>query len=183
MTGVQTCALPIYRIHALQLTSAIDGIWMAPQVDRFRHGFVERGQELGAVIPRGDMLVRVAADQHLGPRLVGERDGASVELRLRNRPDRTFGGRISRILPAGQRDLPSAALAMPAGGQLQIDPESAQEPQSSEPFFLVDIRPDQSAVPLLVGQRMVVRFELSPKPLAVQWWRALRQLLQQRFQI
>ncbi|MCA9295804.1 MAG: hypothetical protein KC983_04790, partial [Phycisphaerales bacterium] len=33
------------------------------------------------------------------------------------------------------------------------------------------------------GQRMDVRVSLPSRPLAAQWWRALRQMVQRRFQI
>jgi len=168
------------RIDGLNLRSPVDGVWIAPEADRLEHSFVRRGQFLGTILPRNDLIIRVATDQYLGPRLVEE--SATVQMRAYDRPDQNLEGEIVRILPGGRRDLPSRALSIPAGGRLPIDP-SSETGETREPFFQVDIRPDPDAAPLLVGQRVVARFELPPKPLAVQWWRAIQQLLQRRFEI
>ena len=44
-----------------------------------------------------------------------------------------------------------------------------------------DLKP--GTIPLLPGQRVVVRFDLASKPLAVQAWTALRQVFQKKFQL
>ena len=41
----------------------------------------------------------------------------------------------------------------------------------------------RASSPLLPGQRVVVRFELSPKPIAVQAWTKLLQVFQRRFNL
>ena len=55
--------------------------------------------------------------------------------------------------------------------------------RAAEPFFQLRIEPDAgSTVQLRSGQRVVVRLSSGSKPLAVQWWRAILQLVQRRFQ-
>jgi hypothetical protein len=58
--------------------------------------------------------------------------------------------------------------------------------RSAEKFFEIRVQPnpaDIREVRLLQGQRVEIRFTLEPKPLLVQWWHGLLQMVQQRFQI
>ena len=145
--------------------------------------YVGRGDPIGVLADTRQMVVRVAADQFEGPRLL--RADARVDIRPVRQPDHGFSGRVTRVLPAGQRRLPSAALGATAGGYIATDPTDAEGSAAAEPFFEIEIEPDltdASAVPLH-GQRVVVRFTLPPKTLLQQWVRSARQLLQQRFQV
>ena len=57
--------------------------------------------------------------------------------------------------------------------------------RTAEPVFEVRIRPESCNVKdfrLMSGQRLIVRFEMPPRPLLVQWWRQLLQVIQQRRQ-
>ena len=71
-----------------------------------------------------------------------------------------------------------------------MDEKDPKSGKSSEPFFEVILKPSLEATKdlphpprLWSGQRVMVRFELTPKPYAVQWYTMIRQLLQKRFQI
>jgi len=130
--------------------------------------------------------VRVAADQSLGPRInrdMPDAEPVELELRVKGAPAIHCTGALDKVLPAGQEQLPSAALGYIAGGTLATKMDDPT--QTTEPYFEVRIKPhvDEAATALQIGQRVVVRFTLPPKPLAVQWWRSLRQLLQQRFAV
>ena len=107
-----------------------------------------------------------------------------VDIRVRGRADLKLSGRITKVLEAGQRNLPSPALGMGAGGKLLTAQDDKRGMKAAESFFEICVRPDRTSdVPLLKGQRVVVRFTMPAKPLAWQWWRSLRQLLQKRFKI
>jgi putative peptide zinc metalloprotease protein len=115
--------------------------------------------------------------------LIEEAEGR-VEIRVRNRPDLRLTGRVLKILPAGQEQLPSQALGYAAGGSMATSPGDTHGMKAAERFFEIRISPDRdSDVRLLSGQRVVVRFQKPPKPLAVQLWRSLLQLVQRRFHI
>ncbi len=172
------------RLQALEVTSPIAGTWIAPDTDRLLGAYVERGRRLGTVASLDELVVRVLADQHLGPRIKTEAGGGErVSMRVAHRPDVYLGGTIDRISDAGSRHLPSAAFSARAGGPVQVDPEDEEGRRAVDPHFEVRIRPDDAEAPLYAGQRVVVRFELPARPLVVQWWRAARQMLQRRFQI
>ena len=69
-----------------------------------------------------------------------------------------------------------------AGGSIRTDPKDPKGTKSAERFFEIRIIPEEGS-PLRSGQRVIVRVEMAPKPLIVQGYRALLQLVQKRFQI
>ena len=73
---------------------------------------------------------------------------------------------------------------------MATEPTDEEGIKTVEKFFEMHIRPivrkntaDEKEVRLLSGQRVIVRFETPSKPLAVQWYRSLLQMLQRRFNI
>jgi putative peptide zinc metalloprotease protein len=175
------------RLDALAITAPARGHWVAPDVERLRGAYVERGQEIGYVASLDALLVRAVADQRLGPRLESE-IGIDAEVRVcvRGHPELEFKGRIQDLLPAGFRRLPSAALGYAAGGAMAVALDDETGTRSVDPFFEIHVSVPEDMVAgyrLCGGQRVVVRFELPDRPLAVIGWRALRQLVQRRFEI
>jgi putative peptide zinc metalloprotease protein len=174
------------QLAALAIRAPIDGVWVAPEGDHLAGAFGRRGDQMGLVATIDDLMIRVIADQRLGPRLAPELEaGAAVEVRVRGRPDLEMSARVESIRPAGSRALPSAALGYLAGGATPVVLDDRSGTRAAEPFFEVIIDPEQgdTADPLLSGQRVLVRFSLPPRPLLAQGWRSLRQLVQRRFQI
>ena len=77
-----------------------------------------------------------------------------VEIRVKGKPDLKLSGTIARILPAGQEQLPSAALGYAAGGAVPTAPDDQRGTKAAERFFEIHVTPDvASGVTLLSGQR------------------------------
>lgn len=172
------------QLDQLKLKAPFDGLWVSPDIERLNGAFVKRGQPLGRIIDNSELVVRVAADQYLGPRLVNRlTEGQMVQMRALDRPGLSLEGRLVRLPRSGQRMLPTPNLGLPAGGWIAVDPESQNGAQAAEPIFELRIKPDEStdAASLYPYQRVVVRFTTGWQPLGQQWWRALRQMLQRRF--
>jgi putative peptide zinc metalloprotease protein len=139
------------------------------------------------------------ARAHIGQQDLGEvlatrnvRWRRTVELRIKARPDPQMTGTIDQIIEAGKDQLPSAALGYGSGGPIQTDPKDQKGVKTAERFFEIRIVPDpvdnpgnvwHGRMPLLSGQRVVVRVEMPSRPLVYQWYRSLVQLVQRRFQI
>ncbi|MFW6059666.1 MAG: hypothetical protein ACODAQ_05760, partial [Phycisphaeraceae bacterium] len=110
------------RITHLTVRAPFEGQWMPARLDRRIGGYLERGEPLGWIAGDGAPVLRIAADQYLGPQLASElAAGAPVEVRAVGAPQRTWTGTLERISPAGVRRLPSAALGHPAGGPIAMD--------------------------------------------------------------
>jgi len=171
------------QLARLQVRTPIAGAWIAPQARQMHGLFVKRGQRVGMVAD-DHLIVRVAADQTLGPRIQQELPrGALVDIRVRGRPEVRFAGRIRQIDESGRRELPSAALGYLGGGALAVTGEDQSGIRTAEAFFEIIIEPEDHREALLSGQRIVARFELPRRPLMAQWMHALRQLVQKRFEI
>ncbi len=181
------------RLARLRIDPPVAGVWVSHELESVSGMYLPRGEPVGVVASLDELIVRATAGQSLGPRLFTEvGTGASVEMRVLGRPDVLIEGVITRLLPAGQRQLPSPALGYNAGGPVAVRETDESGREAAEPFFEVRVEPrfstvaasgHASAPPLLAGQRVVVRFKLDDKPLMQQWWRSIRQVVQQRFQI
>ena len=166
----------------LTLRSPIQGIWVAPDADQLMARRLEQGHHIGVVADLDHLRIRAVANQQVASRLI-EDARSQVDIRVNNRPDIEFSGTIEKIIPAGQEQLPSAALGYAAGGMTRIDLEDATGRRAADPFFEILVLPSSGAkVALRPGQTMALRFETSPKPLLVQGWRTLLQLFQRRYQ-
>jgi putative peptide zinc metalloprotease protein len=179
------------RLANLSLLAPIDGEWVAPQIERVQGRYVTNQQQLGELISK-QKFIRAAAPQKLIPRLkeawfngqMGE-----VEIRVLGHPEVLLKGKISKIYPAGSRHLFSPAMSNAMGGSIATDPKDQHGTKAVDEFYEVQIdsiyNPDPKAKPpvLFSGQRVMVRVELPEKPLAVQWWQSLLQLIQQKFQM
>jgi len=171
------------QIDALTVRAPIDGTWVSPEAEHLKGVYLERGQKIGLVAKVDDLIIRATVGQDTAGVIVRE-DHRGVEIRLRGRPDLELTGRIEQIFPAGKKELFSPALSVTTGGPVQTVPTGERGMEAAEAYFEMRIAPDPSPdVPLLSGQRVVVRVDMPEKPLAVQWIRSLRQLIQQRFRI
>ncbi len=175
------------QLAMLQVKAPFVGTWVVRDASKLLGAYLRRGEEIGVIATIDDLVIRVAADQHLGPRIEPELGvGGAVQLRVKGRPDIEFRGTITKILPAGQKRLPSPALGYLAGGSIRVDGADEQGTKAMEPFFEIHIEPTPESVAsldLFSGQRVMVRFDLPSRPLLSQGWRTLRQLVQRRFQI
>jgi putative peptide zinc metalloprotease protein len=169
------------QVAALQIKAPFEGTWVPADTQEKKGAYIHRGDRLGVVADLDHVVVRATAGQDVAALLITEAD-KRVEMRLKDRPDIQVSGRILKIMPAGLEELPSAALGYAAGGSVQTSQQDRLGTKAAERFFEIRIAPsNDSSTRLLAGQRIVVRFDMPSKPLIVQWWRALLQLIQRRF--
>ncbi len=172
------------RVDDLQIHSDVSGLWIAPDIKRVTGAYVRQNQRLGVVIHPGEVRIRAIADQLVGPRLESDINRLGlVEVRIKGKPEALFEARIERILPAGSVQLPSAALGYMSGGEMPTATDDPRGERAAERFFEVWLTPQPQAPRLLPGQRVIVRIDLGRRPLIMQWYHQLRQLLQRRFQV
>ena len=186
------------QLVSLAIAPPLSGTWITPDADRLVGAYLSRGDRVGLVADERKLVIRAAAGQQLAAMLIAEAnrrrlrgDIWRVQIRVKGRPDLYLTGVIVRILPAGQEQLPSAALGYAVGGTMQTALDDPAGTKAAEPFFEIRVVPDEQAAARLgtaggklrSGQRVVVRIEMPPKSLAKQWWRSLWQLLQRRLRI
>ncbi len=180
----------------LVINAPQDGVWVSPDVDVLQGSYLKRGDKLGMVASLNDLIVRSVARQDYGPLLLprakeeaNQHRKLEVEVRVKGRPEPELTGTASveDVMASGVEELPSPALTILAGGSIPVDTQDKEAKKPASPVFETrvhlaltnaDSQHDQALWP---GQRVVVRFHLSKKPLAEQWWRSLRQLVQRRY--
>ena len=97
---------------------------------------------------------------------------------------RVIPGRIVRQVPAGTAQAPSRALVASGGGRLAVDPRDPEGRKTLQRIFEIDVEPlEPIGRSPAYGQRVFVRFDLQPEPLAMQGFRMLRQLFLSRFDV
>ena len=90
---------------------------------------------------------------------------------------------IQRIVPAADLNLPSVALGTAGGGDIAVDPSDPEGMRALSTTFQMDISlPEQVKSPH-IGGRVYVRIEHGSMPLAMQWYRGLRQLFMRKFYV
>jgi putative peptide zinc metalloprotease protein len=159
------------------------GRWAADGVDFSCGQWVPRGASLGQVVGNDRALFSVVVSQDEAARLFADTI-KQVVVRIRGQGEHSMVGKTWRILPGDQHRLQTPALGWNGGGEVQVDQEDREAATTTEPFFeaLVDL-PSSTPVRFLQLRGGQAKFYLSPRPLAVQWWRRLRQLLKKRYQL
>jgi putative peptide zinc metalloprotease protein len=180
------------QLDELTVRPPLAGVWVSRDVERLAGAWVKRGQAVGLVVDEDQMIVRATAGQNAAASLIEQAwhgtGPVKVRLRVQGRPDLETTGAIQEIWPAGRQTLPSPALGLMAGGSVATVQDDREGVKSAERFFEIRVAPepivvDGRTVPLMAGQRVAARFELSPKPLIAQWYRSLLQLVQRRFHV
>lgn len=169
------------RIQLLTVCAPHDGIWVAPQLDEYPGMWSDRGNPIGYIINSDSFYFSSIVSQNDVSRVFGEAV-PEARVRLVGESEHAIPVLGQRVIQAEQSQLPSAALGFYGGGDVAVSGQDAM--QSSEPFF--EVRSDlaeMAEVVKLHGRTGRIRFKLPAEPLLSQWWRSLRQLFQDRYQI
>lgn len=169
------------RLAALVIRSRAEGTFVLPMAEDLPGRFVKQGEMLAHVVELGTITVRAVVPQ-ASIDLVRHRTLAA-DVRLTERLAEVVPAVVKREVPGGSERLPSSALGAAGGGQIAIDPTDTQGVKAFEKHFQFDLELPARTQVLNVGGRVYVRFDHGWAPLAVQWYRQLRQLLLHRFNV
>jgi putative peptide zinc metalloprotease protein len=170
------------RVAALTVAAPSGGVFTVARPNDLPGRYVRQGEVLGHVLGGAAPIVRVVVEQPEVDAVAGAVKG--VGLRLADHIDRVIPGRIVRMVPAGTEEAPSRALVASGGGRLAADPRDPQGRKTLARIFEIDVEPlEPLGRPAAYGQRVYVRFELDPAPLALQLYRALRRLFLSHFDV
>jgi putative peptide zinc metalloprotease protein len=167
------------RLDALIVRSQVSGQLVVPSAADLPGRFLRRGELVAYVTGAGRTDVRAVVPQNdIG--LVRNRT-EHVNLRLADWQAQELPSRIIRQVPAATERLPSAALGTAGGGAVPLDPSDGSSTKALEPVFVVDLALSPTPAADYLGRRVEVRFDHGAEPLAVQWYRSLRQMFLSRF--
>ncbi len=158
------------------------GAWVYPHASELTGRWLPRGADLGVVLDPSAFHFHAVIGSEDADRLFGGRM-RDAEVRILGQAGQRLALRNVEVIPAERRDLPSAALGWLAGGPVRTAANDPNGVRAAEPFFEVRGTLEKAGEAILLhGRAGRVRFDLPPEPLLPRWVRALRQLLQRRYQ-
>lgn len=175
------------RAAELTLRSPGEGVFLLDAPQDLPGRYVRRGEVLGYVADFSRVAVRVVVSQ--AEIDLVQKMTRRVELRTVERIPEVVEAKVVRATPAATDELPSLALSQSGGGQLSLDPSrtpasgGAPEARAATTLFLFDLEIADRAAIRSLGSRIYARFEREPEPLGTQWYRAVRQLLLEKFNV
>lgn len=167
--------------EALLLRAPHAGVWISPRLEDRLGQWLPRGERVGLVVQPGEMRFTAVIPQDAADSLFTGTIRAA-EVRLTGTAGALLPMRDVRVIPAEQERLPSAALGWAGGGEVATRAADLSGTRAAEPFF--ELRGTALVLPghaSLQGRSGKIRLTLGREPLAIQWGRKLRQLLQRRY--
>ncbi len=167
------------RIARFTLVAPMDGRFVVPGSSDLAGRWFQRGEVVAHIIDPQRYTVMSAVPQMSIDRV--RADSQSVRLRPVDDIEREVAARVLRAVPSATRRLPSLALALQGGGTIGVEP-GEQLPLALEPLFLLELKAESDQpISTTLGGRVYARFEHTPEPLAMQWYRILRDLFIRKF--
>ncbi len=145
--------------------------------------WITRGETIGRLIdPAGFEFIVAVRQENASQLFQGGDLAGTVRLRGQSRHEVEVGD--FRIVPGGQRLLPSPVLGARLGGEVAVLTEDQRGVTAAEPFYLVRASlPGRAGASFADGQVGVLRVQNGSEALLPRWWRQFRQMLQRRYQI
>jgi putative peptide zinc metalloprotease protein len=169
----------------LEVRAPQDGEWVAPALHERQGSWIERGQPLGELVDRSRFRFSAVLPQSQAAELFGQAD-AGGELRLMHARGVDVPVARLRLVPYQRQRLMSPVLGFGGGGDVAVRPDDASGTLATEPFFELQAELGDPTLAGLVayhGLSGVLRVPVPARPLGERAIAALRQLLQQRYQL
>ena len=170
----------------LTIVAGDSGVFISPGIEAFKGVWLNRQAEIGTLIGDGPFIFHGIVSQEKAFRLF---EKAQLKAEIRVHGDAGIPIELSdiMIIPYQRENLPSAALGWLGGGDISVSAEDAEGKKAAEPFFEIIgkvVPASGSNAPVLFhGRSGVARLELPPEPIAIQVYRAVKQVIQKRYRI
>lgn len=141
---------------------------------------VVRGQTLGFILTPGLLSVRASVPEARADLLRTDLQG--IEARLtRDLSTPLTGVTLESLSPDMTTQLVSPALSTLAGGSIALDPSDPKGETALVRLMTVTLHSDAPQGPVLLGERVMIRFQHSPLPMAPRILRLARQVFLRNF--
>ncbi|MCC6677130.1 MAG: PqqD family peptide modification chaperone [Phycisphaerales bacterium] len=175
------------KIERLTVRAPHDGVVVGNDPATLVGAFLKEGSPVCEIVDLDNLRVTATLSQTEASWLFQlSRDQYDVKMRLVSDVDTVRPGGPVRVIDAGQKDLPHAALGFAGGGTIETDPQDKSGRHSKRHQFKVYIEPAEGearAWPGAPGERVTLRFHLPRRPLMEQWVDRLQKLIQGRVNI
>ncbi len=169
------------KVRRLKVLAPNPGAFVRASPEDMLGRFVPRGTVVGYVVRDEDLLVRAIVRQDdIGlVREVVQR----VSVRLSSAVSQRLEAELVRAIPLASDRLPNMALSSIGGGSAALDPDDKKDIRALEKYFEFHFRVKPPHAPLRMGERAHVQIVHGVEPLALQWWRRIRQLFLRQFSV
>ncbi|MDM8557936.1 hypothetical protein [Candidatus Parabeggiatoa sp. HSG14] len=164
----------------LIVRSTLAGNIYIPNYDQLLGRFLHQGELIAYIVKPPLNTIKVVIQQK---DIALMREITNIEVRLAERLWQVYPAEIRQLVPEASYNLPSRALGTAGGGSIPVDPTDKEGMRAYEPIFQFEVHlPDE--IPITgIGGRAYLRFYYDEKPLALQWYRSIRQLFLRHFDI
>ena len=169
------------RLSEFIIRSPNQGLFILPEADNLHGRFATQGALLGYIMGASDSTVVVVVNQS-DIALVRERT-KNVELRLAGNINKIYSTAIDRDVPAASDRLPSPVLGTAGGGTIPVAPEDPQKIQTLKKTFQFEFKLPLAKDQVKIGERAYALFDHGYEPIALQWYRSIRQLFLRQFHV
>jgi len=170
-------AAALERADSRIVTSHADGRFVVAHSEDLPGRYFHQGDVVGYIVaPQRSTVLAVVGQDDIG--LLETRLG-DVQVRLADSPTNARRAVLTRLTPAGDFSLPSAALGTSGGGNVAVGPDDSHGLRTLARVFRIELTLDTPAERL--GGRAFVRFDHGSEALALRGYRHMRQLFLRHF--
>lgn len=165
----------------LTVRSAVAGRVEIPQQDNLPGRYLSKGDLIGHVLsPQGYSLVALVPER-LGDQLLG--DVREIRVKSHSDPHHIYQGADLRPVPLASAQLPDALLGSLRGGGIAVDTSDTTGTRALQAYFQVQMSLQLTEYQVPPAGRADVLLIHRSEPTGKRWWRQLRLLLLDRFQV
>lgn len=157
------------------------GTWYLAENKVLHNAFYKKGETVGYVVNEPTKIIRSAVTQAQYD-LIQTRLN-HIEIKLKSNLGEVYQGKIIRSTPQAQNKLLSHALSFENGGNILTDPKDPEGLLTLETYMDLEIQVDKPIALNAYGSSTYIKYDLGYSPLAIQWYRQLKQLFLEQFDV
>ena len=165
----------------LTVRSAVAGRVEISEQENLPGRYLRKGDLLGHILAPQGYRVTALVPERLGNQLVG--DVQEVRVKSHSNPHLVYLGANMRPTPQASAQLPDPVLGSLRGGMIPVDISDAAGTSALQAFFQVEMGLQLPPHQAPAAGRAEILFIHSSEPLGRRWWRQLRLLVLDRFQV
>ena len=170
-------------IASLLVRAPADGYWAAPTIHNHMHGWIERGTELGTLVPLADYRVVAVVPQSAAAIVAGS-GSLTGTVRCGGEAGTLIQVGDLRMIPLAVTRLPNPALGSGVGGDVAASGHDPTGTASAEPIFQIEGRIAAADYGFLAHRRTCwLRVDFPPRSLGMRWLETAHQFFQRRYRL
>lgn len=165
----------------LTVRSAVTGRVEISAQENLPGRYLRKGDLLGHVLAPQGYRVTALVPERLGTQLLG--DVQEIRVKSHSSPHVVYLGADMRPMPQASTQLPDPVLGSLRGGQIPVDISDAAGTRALQAFFQVEMDLELPPHQAPAAGRAEILFIHTNEPPGKRWWRQLRLLVLDRFQV